>query len=260
MGYRNLIVEASERIATVVVNRPKSLNALNRETMRELAAALQDVAQRDDVGAILITGAGEKAFVAGADISEMREMTAVQAYDFARLGQSVLAFIEHMPRPVIGVINGYALGGGCELAMACDILVASEDAKFAQPEVNLGIIPAWGGTQRLSRLVGRNIAKELVLTGEMISARRAYEIGLVNRVVPQAALMETARKIARKILGKGPFALSTAKSVMNRGIDLPLESACALEAHAFAVGFSTADRTEGMTAFLEKRKAVFAGK
>ena len=260
MGYRNLIVETSERIATVVINRPKALNALNRDTMRELFAALQDIAQRDDVGAVLLTGAGEKAFVAGADIIEMRDITPIQAYDFALFGQSVLEFIERMPQPVIGVINGYALGGGCELAMACDILVVSDQARFAQPEVNLGIIPGWGGTQRLPRLVGRNIAKELVLTGEMITAQRAFEIGLVNRVVPQTALMETAREIARKILGKGPFASRTAKSVMNRGIDLSLESACALEAHAFALGFSTADRAEGMTAFLEKRKADFTGK
>ncbi|MGA7104774.1 MAG: enoyl-CoA hydratase-related protein [Candidatus Deferrimicrobiaceae bacterium] len=260
MTNENLLVDVSDRIATITINRPKSLNALNRATMQELSAALKAIAQRDDVGVVLLTGAGEKAFVAGADVSEMRDFTPLQVLEFSRFGNGVLGTIERLPQPVIGVINGFALGGGCELAMACDILVASDNAKFAQPEVNLGIIPGWGGTQRLSRLVGRNIAKEIVLTGEMISAQRAYEIGLVNRVVPQADLMETAREIARKILEKAPVALSTAKSVMNRGIDLDLESACALEANAFAVMFSTGDGAEGMTAFLEKRKTAFKGR
>ncbi|MGB7970618.1 MAG: enoyl-CoA hydratase-related protein [Candidatus Deferrimicrobiaceae bacterium] len=260
MAYENLLVDVSGRIATITINRPKSLNALNRATMQELAAALEAIAQRDDVGVVLLTGAGEKAFVAGADVSEMRDFTPLQVLEFSRFGNGVLGGIERLPHPVIGVINGFALGGGCELAMACDILVASDNAKFAQPEVNLGIIPGWGGTQRLSRLVGRNIAKEIVLTGEMISAQRAYEIGLVNRVVPQDGLMETAREIARKILEKAPVALSTAKSVMNRGIDLDLGSACALEANAFAVMFSTVDGAEGMTAFLEKRKPTFQGR
>ncbi|MGB6410178.1 MAG: enoyl-CoA hydratase-related protein, partial [Candidatus Deferrimicrobiaceae bacterium] len=205
-------------------------------------------------------GAGEKAFVAGADISEMREFTPLQVLEFSRFGHGVLGKIERLPQPVIGVINGFALGGGCELAMACDILLAADTARFGQPEVNLGIIPGYGGTQRLPRLVGRNIAKEIVLTGEMISAQRAYEIGLVNRVVPQAGLMEAAREIARKILEKAPVALRTAKSVMNRGIDLDLESACALEANAFAIMFSTEDGAEGMTAFLERRKANFQGR
>ena len=260
MAYENLLVDVSDRIATITINRPKSLNALNRATMQELSDALEEIAGRKDVGVVLLTGAGEKAFVAGADVSEMREFTPLQVLEFSRFGNGVLGNIERLPQPVIGVINGFALGGGCELAMACDILVASDNAKFAQPEVNLGIIPGWGGTQRLPRLVGRNIAKEIALTGEMISAQRAYEIGLVNRVVPQAVLMETARGIAGKILEKGPVAVSTAKSVMNRGIDLDLESACALEAKAFAIMFSTGDGVEGMTAFLEKRKAQFQGR
>jgi len=260
MAYENLLVDVSDRIATITINRPKSLNALNRATMQELSDALEEIAGGKDVGVVLLTGAGEKAFVAGADVSEMREFTPLQVLEFSRFGNGVLGNIERLPQPVIGVINGFALGGGCELAMACDILVASDNAKFAQPEVNLGIIPGWGGTQRLPRLVGRNIAKEIALTGEMISAQRAYEIGLVNRVVPQAVLMETARGIAGKILEKGPVAVSTAKSVMNRGIDLDLESACALEAKAFAIMFSTGDGVEGMTAFLEKRKAQFQGR
>lgn len=260
MTYENLIVEISGKVATVTINRPKSLNSLNRATVRELAAALEEISRRDDVGAVLLTGAGDKAFVAGADISEMRGYTAVEAFEFALFGQGVLEFIERMPQPVIGVINGYALGGGCELAMACDILVASEGARFGQPEVNLGIIPGYGGTQRLPRLVGRNRAKELVLTGEMIPAQRAYEIGIVNRVVPQAGLMDAAREIAEKILSKGPVAVRTAKMAMNRGLDLDLGNACALEANAFGLAFSTEDRSEGMNAFLEKRKAAFQGK
>jgi enoyl-CoA hydratase len=260
MVYENLLIDVSGRIATIAINRPKSLNALTMSTMRELSAVLEDIAGRTDVGVVLLTGAGEKAFVAGADISEMRGFTPLQVLEFSRFGHRVLGNIERLPQPVIGVINGFALGGGCELAMACDILIAANTARFGQPEVNLGIIPGYGGTQRLPRLVGRNIAKEIVLTGEMISAQRAYEIGLVNRVVSQSGLMEAAREIARKILEKAPVALSAAKSVMNRGIDLDLESACALEANAFAVMFSTGDGAEGMAAFLEKRKPAFTGR
>jgi enoyl-CoA hydratase len=260
MEYANLLLSVSDRIATVTINRPKSLNALNPATMRELSAVFGDLAGREDVGVVLLTGSGEKAFVAGADISEMQGFTPLQAFEFALYGQGVLEIIERLRQPVIGVINGFALGGGCELAMACDLLIAADTAKFGQPEVNLGIIPGYGGTQRLPRLVGRNIAKELVLTGEMITAQRAYEIGLVNRVVPRADLMNAAREVAAKILAKGPFAVRTAKMAMNRGLDLDLSNACALEANVFAVGFSTADRVEGMTAFLEKRKASFTGK
>jgi len=260
MAYENLLLDVSDRVATVTINRPKSLNALNPATMRELKAALEDLAGREDAGVVLLTGAGEKAFVAGADIQEMRGFTPVQALEFALFGQGILELIERLPQPVIGAINGFALGGGCELAMACDLLIAAETAKFGQPEVNLGIIPGYGGTQRLPRLVGRNLAKELVLTGEMITAQRAYEIGLVNRVVPPAELMNAARETAAKILSKGPVAIRTAKMAMNRGLDLDLSNACALEANAFAVGFATSDRIEGMTAFLEKRKAVFTGK
>jgi enoyl-CoA hydratase len=219
MAYENLLVDVSDRIATITINRPKSLNALNWATIQELSAALEEIARGRDVGVVLLTGAGEKAFVAGADISEMRGFTPLQVLEFSRFGHGVLEKIERLPQPVIGVINGFALGGGCELAMACDMLLAADTARFGQPEVNL-----------------------------------------VNRVVPQAGLMETAQEIARKILEKAPVALRTAKSVMNRGIDLDLESACALEANAFAVMFSTEDGAEGMTAFLDKRKPVFGGK
>ncbi|HEX2719801.1 MAG TPA: enoyl-CoA hydratase-related protein, partial [Candidatus Deferrimicrobium sp.] len=211
MNYENLLVDVSERIAKVTINRPKSLNALNPATVRELGAAMEELSARTDVGAVLLTGAGEKAFIAGADISVMKGFTTLEALDFSLLGQRVLAFIESMSQPVIGVINGFALGGGCEVAMACDLLIAADTARFGQPEVSLGIIPGYGGTQRLPRLVGRNLAKELVLTGEMISAQRAYEIGLVNKVVPAAELMGAAREIAKKILSRGPVAVRMAK-------------------------------------------------
>lgn len=259
MRYENLIVDVAGRIATVTVNRPGSLNALNRAAVRELLAALEEIARRD-AGVVLLTGAGEKAFVAGADISEMTGFTPAEALDFALFGQRVLEFLERMTQPVIGVINGYALGGGCELAMACDMLIAAETARFGQPEVTLGIIPGFGGTQRLPRLVGRNLAKEMVLSGEMISAQRAYEIGLVNRVVPPAQLMAAARELAETILSRGALAVGAAKMAINRGMDLDLGNACALEANAFSVGFATEDRAEGMSAFLERRKPAFHGR
>jgi enoyl-CoA hydratase len=260
MTYENLLVDVSERIATVTFNRPKTLNALNPATVREFGAALEDLSARPDVGVVLLTGAGERAFIAGADLTEMKGFTTLEAFDFSLHGQRVLAFIEAMSQPVIGVINGFALGGGCEVAMACDLLIAADTARFGQPEVNLGIIPGYGGTQRLPRLIGRNLAKELVLTGEMISAQRAYEIGLVNKVVPAAELMGAAREIAKKILSRGPVAVRTAKMAMNRGLDLDLANACALEASLFSAGFSTDDKEEGIGAFLEKRKANFTGK
>ncbi len=260
MAYANILLEVADRIATVTINRPKSLNALNPATMRELRDAFEAIAARDDVGVVLLTGAGEKAFVAGADIGEMSRFNPLQAHDFSLDGQRVLELIERLPQPVIGVVNGYALGGGCELAMACDLLVAADTARLGQPEVNLGIIPGYGGTQRLGRLVGRNLAKELVLTGDMITAQRAFEIGLVNRVVPAADLVKTAREIAAKILAKGPVAVRAAKMAMNRGLDLDLSNANAYEASLFATCFSSEDRAEGMAAVLEKRKASFKGK
>jgi enoyl-CoA hydratase len=260
MDYRNLLVEVSGRVATIAFNRPKALNALNPDTIRELKSALEGICAGEEVGAVILTGAGEKAFIAGADISEMKSFTPMQALDFALLGQEVLSFIERMPQVVIAAVNGFALGGGCEVAMACDLIIAADTARFGQPEVSLGIIPGYGGTQRLPRLVGRNLAKELVLTGDMISAQRAFEIGLVNRVVPGPELLGAAREVAEKILSRGPAAVRTAKMAMNRGLDMDLSNACAFEASLFAAGFSTADRLEGITAFLEKRKANFTGK
>ncbi len=260
MDYVNLLVDVSGRIATITFNRPKSLNALNPATVMELKGALEEVSAREDVGAVLLTGAGEKAFIAGADLSEMKGFTPMQALDFALLGQGVLSFIERMPQAVIAVVNGFALGGGCEVAMACDLIFAADTAKFGQPEVTLGIIPGYGGTQRLPRIVGRNLAKELVLGGEMITAQRAHEIGLVNRVLPAAELMAAALETAGRILSRGPAAVRAAKMAMNRGLDLDLSNACALEASLFSAVFSTADRTEGIAAFLEKRKPTFTGR
>jgi enoyl-CoA hydratase len=259
MTYQNLLVEVSERIATITVNRPKALNALNPATVQEMKSAFEEISSGKDAGVVLLTGAGEKAFIAGADLKEMKGFTPMQALDFAMLGQAVLSCIEQMAQPVIAVVNGFALGGGCEVAMACDMILAADTAKFGQPEVTLGIIPGYGGTQRLPRLVGRNLAKELVLTGDMITAHRAFEIGLVNRVLPAAELMGAAREIAARILSRGPVAIRTAKMAMNRGLDLDLANACALEASLFSAGFSTADRTEGIAAFLEKRDPRFRG-
>jgi len=259
MSHGNLTLEISGGIATITLNRPQVLNALNPATMRDLKRVLEEIAEGNDARVVLLTGAGEKAFAAGADIAGMVDVSPAQIFETALFGQTVLELIERLPQPVIAVVNGYALGGGCELAMACDLIVASENARFGQPEVSLGIIPGYGGTQRLPRLVGRNLAKELILTGDMITAQRAYEIGLVNRVVPAALLLGTAREIAGKILSKGPSAIRIAKFAMNRGLDLDLANGCALEASAFAAGFSTADRREGMVAFLEKRKPEFRG-
>jgi len=257
--YENLLVEVTDRIATVTVNRPRALNALNPATVRELKRAFEELSAGNDAGVVLLTGAGEKAFIAGADLTEMRAFTPMQAFDFALLGQATLSLIERMPQPVIAVVNGFALGGGCEVAMACDLIMAADTAKFGQPEVTLGIIPGYGGTQRLPRLVGRNLAKELVLTGDMITAQRAAEIGLVNRVVPAAELMGAAREMGSRILTRGPVAVRMAKEAMNRGLDMDLPNACAFEAGLFSAGFSTADRTEGIAAFLEKRKPRFTG-
>jgi enoyl-CoA hydratase len=260
MAYTHLLLDVSERIATLTINRPRFLNALSPAVMEELEAALAEAEGREDIGVVLLTGAGEKAFVAGADIAAMEKMTPVQALSFALAGQRVLERIETMEKAVIAVVNGFALGGGCELAMACDMIVASEEAVFGQPEVSLGIIPGYGGTQRLSRLVGRNTAKELVLTGMRISAGRAFALGLANRVVPKDRLMDEARSLAHAILKNAQAAAGLAKRAMNRGLDLDLPSACALEAHAFAAAFATGDAREGLRAFLEKRKPDFTGR
>jgi enoyl-CoA hydratase len=258
MEYENLIVERDGFVGTVTINRPKALNALNAAVLRELLQALRELGE--SCRAIILTGAGEKAFVAGADIAEMAPMTPWQAREFAELGHAAAALIEDVNCATIAAINGYALGGGLELAMACDLIYAAEGAKMGQPEVNLGIVPGFGGTQRLPRLVGKVRAKELIFTGDMIDAKKACEIGLCLEAVPREALLPHCRKVAEKIASKGPLAVSRAKRLVERGYDLPLRSANRQEAETFALLFDTDDRREGMKAFVEKRAARFTGK
>jgi len=261
MEYQNILVTREENIAVVTFNRPKVLNALNHATMVELSAAIDDLDRDKDVRCIILTGAGEKAFVVGADIKELRAIASeAEGADFATWGQSILFKIENLSKPVIAAINGYALGGGCELAMACDIRIAADRAKLGQPEINLGIIPGYGGTQRLPRLVGKGRAKWLILSGDIISAQEALRIGLVDFVVPASELMNTAGALARKIASKAPLAVTWAKRSINMGTETDLVTACAYEASQFGLVCGTEDRVEGTTAFLEKRPAQFRGK
>jgi enoyl-CoA hydratase len=257
MTWENLRIEISDGAAVVTINRPKALNALNEELLRELHGAFATLSGNDAVQAIILTGSGEKAFVAGADIAAMEPLSALEARRFARLGHEVMRSIESCPKPVIAAVNGFALGGGCELALACDIRIASENARFGQPEVNLGIIPGFGGTQRLARLVGKGVALELILSGEMIDAAEARRIGLVNRVVPGDELLGAARALAEKIIAKGPNAVSLAKEAVVTGLELDLDRACRFEAELFGLCFSSQEQKEGMQAFLEKRPARF---
>ncbi|BDR63375.1 short-chain-enoyl-CoA hydratase [Clostridium tetani] len=256
---KNIILKKENGIAEITINRPKSLNALNSETLNELKVAIKDISESDDVKVVIITGAGEKAFVAGADITEMQNLNAKQGRALARLAQKVFSDIEHMPQIVIAAINGYALGGGCELCMACDIRLASKNAKFGQPEVNLGITPGFAGTQRLPRLVGKGTAKELIFTTDMIDANEAYRIQLVNKVYEADELIDKARELAKKIMSKAPYAVSLAKAAINDGMNMDTESAYKYEADIFGLCFATEDQKEGMKAFLEKRKSNFKG-
>ena len=259
MEYKHLLLEVDGAVAKITFNRPKVLNAMNYEVMSELSCALYECDQNNEVKALILTGAGEKAFVAGADISQMQNFTSVEIMKLMELGQSTLRFLETMGKPSIAAVNGFALGGGTEIAMACDMRIAAENAMFGQPEILIGILPGWGGTQRLPRLVGMGVAKELILTGVQINAARAYEIGLVNKVVPAAQLMDEATKMAKKITTLPGFALKMAKNAMNFGIDMSLEGGVKLELSCVSQCFSTKDQKEGMTAFLEKRKPTFVG-
>ncbi|AAM23820.1 enoyl-CoA hydratase [Caldanaerobacter subterraneus subsp. tengcongensis MB4] len=260
MEYKNIEVKIEKGIATITINRPKALNALNTETLEELENVLEVLQNDDGVKVIVITGAGEKAFVAGADISEMKDMSVFEAKKFAELGQKVFRKIELVKKPVIAAVNGYALGGGCELALACDIRIASRNAKFGQPEVGLGIIPGFGGTQRLPRIVGVSKAKELIYTGDMIDAEEALRIGLISKVVEQDKLLEEAYGIAKKIMSKGLVAVSLAKEAINKSLEVDIDSGMEYEANAFAMCFGTQDQKEGMAAFLEKRAPKFEGR
>ena len=261
MEYQNIFVTREENIAMITFTRPKVLNALNHATMAELSAAIDELDSDKNVRCIILTGAGEKAFVAGADINELRAIASgAQGAEFSAWGQSILFKIENLSKPVLAAINGYALGGGCELAMACDIRIAADSAKLGQPEVNLGIIPGYGGTQRLPRLVGKARAKWLILSGDRISAQEALRIGLVDFVVPAGELMSTAREMARNLASKPPLSVALAKRSINVGTEADLVTACAYEAGQFGLVCSTEDHIEGLTAFLEKRPAQFKGK
>lgn len=251
----NLLFDVDGQIGVITINRPKSLNALNSETLAELKALTKEIAGRKDVRVVIVTGSGEKAFVAGADISEMVNGTPAEGRAMCQLAHEAFAELENMPQVTIAAVNGYALGGGCELSMACDIRIAADNAKFGQPEVNLGILPGFGGTQRLPRLVGKGRAKEMIFTTAQIDAQEAYRIGLANKVVPKAELMDACKSMADVILNKASYAVSLAKSSINTGLDVDLASGCKFEADLFGLAFSTADKKEGMTAFLEKRKA-----
>ena len=251
----NLLMEVENEIAVVTINRPKSLNALNSETLAELDACFSEISERKDIKVVILTGSGAKAFVAGADISEMVNATPAEGRKMGMLAKEAFLKLETMPQVTIAAVNGFALGGGCEISMACDIRIASENASFGQPETGLGIIPGFGGTQRLARLVGMGRAKEMIFTCDSVDAQEAYRIGLVNKVVAKEELMDTAKAMAKKICSKGSYAVSVAKAAINNGYDMDIKNAVEMEANLFGVACSTHDKTEGMTAFLERRAA-----
>lgn len=257
--YETIKYEKKDQIAYITVNRPKQMNALNSVVLEELYDAFEKAGTDDEIRVILLTGEG-KAFVAGADIAEMSKMSPVQAREFGKKGHKLMNYIHNVETPVIAAINGFALGGGCELSMACDIRIASENAKFGQPEVGLGLIPGFAGNLRLPRLVGKGMAKYMILTGEMIDAEDAFRIGLVQKVVPAEELMAEAEKIANKIIAQAPIAVKYAKDVINNGYDMDLKSASAYEVNTFGIPFASEDMIEGTSAFLEKRKPVWKNK
>ncbi len=257
MTYNTINLNFEDSIALIEINRPKALNALSSEVLVELNQAIDAVSNSESTRVLIITGSGEKSFVAGADISEMKDKNAIEGQKFSKLGNDVFAKLEALAVPVIAAVNGFALGGGCELALACDIRIAAENAVFGQPEVGLGITPGFGGTQRLARTVGMGIAKELVYTGRNIKADYALSIGLVNSVVEAGTVVEAAKKMASRIAGNAPYAVQASKRAMTNGIELDLNRALDLEAEVFGLCFATNDQKEGMEAFLEKRKPTF---
>src|SRR5436305_3753064 len=260
MTFESLVFEKKNNIAYVTIDRPKVLNALNMATMGELRNAFTDLKQDRELRVVILTGAGEKSFVAGADIGELQKNNPVEAKEYTHRGQAVLNLIENLGKPVIACINGFALGGGCEMALACTMRLASENAKLGQPEVKLGIIPGYGGTQRLPRLVGKGIAMQLLLTGEMITAQEAHRIGLVNEVIPANQLITRAEAIAQSIIKNAPLAIQYCLEAVNHGMEMTQQEGLYLEATLFAVCCATEDKREGTTAFLEKRAANFFGK
>ena len=254
MELENVILEKEGHLAIVTINRPKALNALNSATLKDLDTVLEDLEKDNNIYAVILTGAGEKSFVAGADISEMKDLNEAQGKEFGELGNKVFLRLENLNKPVIAAIQGFALGGGCEISMACDIRIASDKALFGQPEVGLGITPGFGGTQRLARIAGLGKAKEMIYTAQNIKADEAYRIGLVNKVVPLEDLMTEAKKIASKIIANAPIAVRECKDAINRGMQVSIDKAVMIEAEDFVKCFATEDQTEGMTAFLERRK------
>ena len=256
----NILTQIENNILTITINRPEKLNALNHQTLTEIENAFLEAETNSDISVVILTGSGEKSFVAGADITELAQCNAVDGMKFAKFGQKVMNTIEQLSKPVIAAINGFALGGGCELAMACHLRVASSNAKFGQPEIKLGVIPGFGGTQRLVRLVGKGRALEMNLLGEMISAERAYEMGLVNQVVSSDELMNVVQSMAKKLSNSAPVALHTIIDSINHGAECSLPEGLDYETKAFAICCATEDMKEGTSAFLEKRKANFTGK
>jgi enoyl-CoA hydratase len=259
MDYKNIIFDVEGNTAVLRFNRPKALNAVNPDVFKEIHDALDRVEKDSSIKVLILTGEGDKAFVAGADITHMIDLTPLQAKEFSRNGQDLLFRLSTLPIPVIACVNGFALGGGCEIAMACDFIYASENAKFGQPEINLGLTPGFGGTQRLSRLVGKAMAKEICMTGAMIDAREARDMGLVNRVFPQEELWEATMKTANLMAKKGKVSLRAIKECVERGYDVDLKDGCFMESEAFGLIFTSTDRKEGMSAFLEKREPEFKG-
>lgn len=259
MSYLNILVEKKDSIGIIKINRPNFLNALNKDTISELTNAVDELEKDKNIKVVILTGEG-KAFIAGADIKQMKDMDSSEAKKFAEAGHKLLMNIENSRLPFIAAVNGYALGGGCEVMMACDICIAASSAKIGQPEINLGVHPGFGGTQRLPRLVGRMKAKEILLTGDSFDANEAHRIGLVNKVVPDDRIMQESEKIANKIASKSTVQTDLIKKLVNKGMDIDLKKACELEISYFSSSFSTEDQKEGMTAFLEKRKPNFKGK
>jgi len=259
MAYENILFRTEKGIATITFNRPKALNALNGALLNEFAAALEEIDGNEDIRVLVLTGGGEKSFVAGADISEIAAYNTLQAKLFARKGQSIINRLQNMSIPVIAAVNGFALGGGSEIALACDFIYAAENAMFGLPEINLGIIPGFGGTQRLARVVGPGIAKEMIFTGKMIPAERAAAIGMVNKVCAADALMEKVLKTAGVIASRGKVSLRAAKQAINSGLNTDLATGLKIEVDAFALCMASIDAREGTSAFLEKRKAIFNG-
>ncbi len=260
MAYKNIFLDVKEGIAIITFNRPDVLNALNSVLLEEFSHALDTVGADEDIGVLVLTGAGEKAFVAGADIKELATLDALSGKQFSQKGHGIIHKLQQIPIPVIAAVNGFALGGGTEIALACDFIYASEKATFGQPEINLGLIPGFGGTQRLSRLVGANMAKELIFTGNMLPAADAHRIGLVNRICSADTLWDDVMKTAAAIVKKGRISLQAAKQAVNNGLNTDIVTGCHIEVDAFAVCMASEDAREGTSAFIEKRKPEFKGR